>query len=37
MLCSMWDPSFPSRIKPVLPTAEAWVLNYQTTGEVPIA
>ena len=37
MLCSMWVPTFPTRIKPILPTVEAWILNHQTTREVPIA
>ena len=35
MLCSMWVPSFPTRIKPAPPTVEAWILNQQTTREVP--
>ena len=37
MLCSMWVPSFPTRIKPAPPTVEAWILNQETTREVPIA
>ena len=32
---SVWDHSFPTRDKPILPAVEAWTVNHWTTREVP--
>ena len=32
---SMWDHSFPTRVKPILPAVEAGTVNHWTTREVP--